>query len=95
MSPRARSWSPVLTPASWATPPGCTCLHHDRAGGVLPGGEADPRLANGVRRLRSPASGSISLQGNGSRPSMYRALKSVKDLPPAARLTAGHQSAAP
>ena len=44
--------------------------------------------------MRMPARGSTSLQGNGSRPSTYRALNSVNERPPAARLTAGHQSAA-
>ena len=42
----------------------------------------------------SPARGNTSLQGKGSRPSTYLALNSVNERPPAARLTAGHQSAA-
>src|SRR6185312_12606281 len=51
----------------------------------------------GVRTVstvaRRPASGSSVFHGYGSRPSMYLALKSANDFPPAAALTAAHHCA--
>src|ERR1041384_6361279 len=51
-----------------------------------------PRRGTMAACARMPARGRMLSSGNGDRPSMYFAAKPANDMPPAAALTALHQS---
>jgi hypothetical protein len=65
---------------------------HLDSGGVRGAAQAEPRLTYGVRSQPHPCQLEHGIVGIRVPPSMYRASKSVNDLPPLARLIAPHQS---